>query len=134
MSYDLDFVIYDDTKLIKKILSDIGFKYKGRYFIHSKCPFFVEFVSPPVAVGNDPIKAFDLLKTPLGKIKLLSPYDCLRDRLASYFHWDDLQALDQAILVYEKNKKKIDLEHLKQWSQREKNLRKFNHFLEKIED
>ncbi|NGX26758.1 MAG: hypothetical protein K940chlam6_00683 [Chlamydiae bacterium] len=132
LSYDLDFVIYEDTKLVKKVLSEIGFKQKGRYFSHPKCPFFVEFVSPPLAIGNEPVKKIDSLKTPFGKIQLLTPQDCVKDRLASYFHWDDLQALDQAVLVYKKNKQKMVLGELKKWAEKEKGLEKYRLFLERI--
>ena len=31
-------------------------------------------------------------------LKLLSPTDCVKDRLAAYYHWNDRQSLEQAIL------------------------------------
>jgi len=131
-SYDLDFVIYEDTRLVSKVLAEIGFKPKGRYFVHPKCQFFVEFVSPPVAIGNEPVKKIDTLNTPLGAIQLLSPQDCVKDRLASYFHWDDSQALEQAILVYKQNKKGIALSEIKRWAESEGCLEKYQSFLQRI--
>ena len=132
LSYDLDFVIYEDTRLVSKVLAEIGFKPEGRYFSHPKCQFFVEFVSPPVAIGNEQIKKIDTINTPLGKVKLLSPQDCVKDRLASYFHWDDSQALEQAILVYKQNKKRIVLSEIKRWAESEDSLIKYQNFLQGV--
>jgi len=30
---------------------------------------------------------------------LLTPTDCVKDRLAAYFFWNDLQSLGQAVMV-----------------------------------
>lgn len=50
LSYDLDFVVYEDMKKVKLALKEIGFVEKGGYFQHPKCKWFVEFVASPVAV------------------------------------------------------------------------------------
>ena len=63
-SYDLDYVTYEDMKKVKKALSDLGFTEKSGYFHHINCPWIVEFVSPPVAVGNEPISKFNTIQTP----------------------------------------------------------------------
>jgi hypothetical protein len=93
-SYDLDYVTYEDMRLIEKALSELGFNRKQRYFYHPDCPFFIEFVAPPVSIGSEPVNTYNYL----GEIKLLTPTDCVKDRLACYFFWDDRQALDQAII------------------------------------
>jgi hypothetical protein len=38
-SYDLDFVSYEELKLIEKTLTKLGFKRTGRCFAHEDCPF-----------------------------------------------------------------------------------------------
>lgn len=56
LSYDLDFVTYQDLKSVEKALITIGFKRTGRCFVHENCPFLIDFVNPPISVGNEAIK------------------------------------------------------------------------------
>ena len=107
-SYDLDFVSYESIKTIEKPLSKLGFKRKGRYFSHERCPYLIDFVNPPIAVGQEPIKKFKTLKIKSGSLMLLTPEDCVKDRLAAFFHWDDMQALEQALMVAKKHSVNID--------------------------
>lgn len=126
-SYDLDFVTYEDLKKIKKALEKLGFRQRAKYFLHEDCPWVVEFVSPPVAVGNEPIQTFSYVKTNLGTVKLLQPVDSVKDRLASFYHWSDLQGLEQAIdICLEINN--IDFTELKRWSEGEGFLEKYDEF------
>ena len=53
-----------------------------------------------------------------GTLQLLSPTDCVKDRLTAYYHWDDLQALEQAKMVAKNHK--IDFEEIRRWSAVEK--------------
>ena len=68
LSYDLDFVTFESREEIKKVLSEIGFEPKGKYFMRKDCPYFIEFVSPPVAVGQEVVNKFEALYTPLGQV------------------------------------------------------------------
>ncbi len=70
-SYDLDFATFEDLSKIKKAMKDLGFQSKGRHFIMDKCPWIVEFVSAPIAVGDQPIHEFNELATKLGTIRML---------------------------------------------------------------
>ena len=88
-SYDLDFVSYQGLKLIEQALVKFGFVRNGRCFTRSDCPYVIDFVNPPVAIGHSPIRHFATLTTPLGPLQLLTPTDCVKDRLASFFHWND---------------------------------------------
>jgi hypothetical protein len=49
---------------------------------------------------------------------MLSPTNCIKDRLASYYFLDDKQSLDQAIKVYKKKKEIVDLKEIKRWSKK----------------
>ena len=49
-----------------------------------------------------------------GKLFLLSATDCVKDRLAAYYYWDDLQSLEQAVLVAKS--KEIDISEIRRWS------------------
>jgi hypothetical protein len=129
-SYDLDFVTYEELKLIEKALAKIGFKRTGRCFAHEDCPYLIDFVNPPIAIGNEPIRHFETLKTPAGSLQLLTPTDCVKDRLSSFFHWNDEQALEQALLVA--NDHPIDLNDIKRWAKTEGHEEKMKFFLKKL--
>lgn len=64
-SYDLDYVTYEDMGKVKKALQELGFTEKQKYFQHKDCPWIIEFVSPPVAVGNESVQKFSNVETPL---------------------------------------------------------------------
>jgi len=131
-SYDLDYVTYADMKKVQRALKELGFEKKGRHFAHKECRYYVEFVAPPVAIGNEPICKYEYHQTPLGTIKMLTPTDSVKDRLASYYHWDDLQSLNQAMNIYQEIPEKIDVEEIRKWSQKEGYLEKFQIFLKKL--
>ena len=116
-SYDLDYVTYEDMKQVKIVLKKIGFIEKQKYFKHKDCPWLIEFVAPPVSIGNEPIQKFNQLKTSLGTIKLLFPIDSVRDRLASFYHWNDKEGLEQAIEIC--LQQEIDLKKVEKWSIKE---------------
>jgi len=57
ISGDLDFVSFASIKEIGLVLRDIGFVQKSsRHFEKKGCPFFIEFVAPPPAIGSEPVK------------------------------------------------------------------------------
>ena len=132
VSKDLDFVPEDIDLMpkITKVLEDIKFTKKGRHYIRDGCPFLIEFVNPPLAIGGEKVAKIDKIKTEYGLLNLLSPTDCVKDRLAAYFHWEDLQSLEQALMVAAKQK--IDLKELERWSKAEGFSGKYNDFLEQL--
>ena len=132
-SYDLDYVVYEDMKKIEVALSELGFKRKSRHFEHKDCPFFVEFVEPPVAIGNEPVHKYEYYHTKLGTIKMLTPTDSVKDRLASFYHWNDRQGLDQAVDICQQIFSKVDINEIKRWSIQERQVKKFEIFFKKIE-
>lgn len=129
-SYDLDFVSYEELKKIEKVLGKIGFKRTGRCFAREDCPYLIDFVNPPIAIGKESIRHFETLKTPTGSLQLLTPTDCVKDRLSSFFYWNDEQALAQAILVANDNI--IDLSNIKRWAKGEGHQEKLKIFLKKL--
>ena len=130
LSHDLDFVTFETSGKIKKALSELGFEFKGKYFERSDCPYYIEFVSPPVAVGDELLEQFKTLHTPFGQIELLTPTDCVKDRLASFFHWHDRQSLEQAVMVFQDQN--VDLREIERWAKAENHLDKFREFTESI--
>jgi hypothetical protein len=66
----------------------------------------------------------DEIKLTTGVLKIVSPTDCVKDRLAAYYHWNDLQCLEQAVLVGHAHP--IDLRELRRWSVGEGKGREFS--------
>ena len=60
------------------------------------------------------------------KLKLFTPTDSVKDRLAAFYHWNDIQSLDQALMVAKEQN--IDLIEIKKWSKGEKSIEKFERF------
>ena len=127
VSGDLDFITYTPTGELEKVLNALGFaRASRRHFEHPDCEFFIEFPAPPVSIGSEPVRDFLLLKTKFGSIRILTPTDCVRDRLAAYFFWDDMQSFDQALLVARGND--INMPAIREWAKREGNREKFRKF------
>lgn len=127
-SYDLDLVNRYNERFykIKAIMENLGFKEQGKYFIHKDTEYFIEFPSGPLGVGDSSVEKLEEIRTKYGILKLLTPTDCVKDRLAAYFHWDDNQSLLQAVWVAQHNK--VDLDELKQWSLKENSNEKLEVF------
>lgn len=132
LSYDLDYVLmsYEDHKKTGEVLEKIGFFKEGKYFKHKNSPYAVEFLSPPLSVGAEPVREISVIEEAGKSLKLLSPTDCVKDRLAAYYHWNDKQSLEQALLVYRDNP--VDLTEVERWSKNEEMERKFLEFRAKL--
>jgi len=131
-SFDLDFIenIPTSRKRIKQVLVEIGFVEKDRYFVHPDTDFFVDFPAGPLAVGSEPVREIQEMAFPTGRLALLSPTDCVKDRLAAYYYWNDRQCLAQALLVTEM--KEIDLREIQRWSSEENKSTEFQSIREEF--
>ncbi|MBU0650683.1 nucleotidyltransferase [bacterium] len=131
MSYDLDFISYESDKKIKEALEEIGFKYdRKKYYTHPDCKYFLEFLVPPIVIGNQPIQKFNRISSELGSVKILTPTDCVKDRLAAYIYWDDKESLEQAVMVA--RSQKINMNEIKKWAEKEIHGKKVEDFIERI--
>ncbi|MCI0382115.1 MAG: hypothetical protein L0207_03570 [Chlamydiae bacterium] len=119
-------------KKVIKALKELNFQRHGKYFSHPDCKYFIEFISPPVAIGDEPIQNFEYHQTPLGTIKMLTPTDSVKDRLASFYHWNDKQSLEQALAICREILKKINIREIKRWSAKENYPQKFEIFFKKL--
>jgi len=125
-SLDLDFIEFglNSRRKLKKVLAEIGFiGGKDRYFKSSETDIFLEFPPGPLSVGSEPVKEIITLKFSTGELRIISPTDCVKDRLTAYYHWNERQGLQQAVLVARDNK--IDIDELERWSKVEGSLSKF---------
>lgn len=119
LSYDLDFVLLaaEDRPAAVEALAFLGFRIEGRHFRHPDTPFLVEFLWPPLSIGEDPVKHIAELHKGGRTLRLLSPTDCVKDRLAAFYFWNDRPSLEQALLVARRHP--IDRDDIKRWSLRE---------------
>ena len=132
VSNDLDFIEEGPVprRRIRGVLKRLGFKEKGRHFVHPATKFFIEFPTGPLMVGDQRVAHVIERVTPAGLLRLLSPTDCVKDRLAAFFHWNDRQSLDQALLVA--GTQSIDLEDVRRWAKGEGSAEKFRVFEERL--
>ena len=121
--------IYEDLSgpAIAKILQEIGFKpSKSRYFKHPLCPhLFLEFPRGPVEIGEEFPVVPDEIEVEGRMLRLLSPTDCVKDRLAGYIHWNSRANFDQAALICRQQADRVDLEQVEQWCAKEGGLAAF---------
>ena len=131
-SYDLDFVenVPSSRKRLQEVLSAMGFTESDRCFKHPDTDFFLDFLAGPLAVGNEPVHHTAELTLPTGTLVLLSPTDCVKDRLAAYYHWGDKQCLEQALLVTQNAA--VDIRDIRRWSAGEGKLAEFERIRSKF--
>lgn len=132
VSKDLDFVALStiDQEKVETTMGELGFERRGKYYYHHQTPYFVEFISGPPAIGQEPIEEIQEIKMITGIIRIISPTDCVKDRLAAFYHWGDRQGLEQALLVFRSNI--IDLDNIESWSIREGKKAEFDEYLRRL--
>ena len=126
VSKDLDLVdVYSvNRRKLASAMHEIGFVEKNRYFKHPDSIYIVEFPPGPLSVGDEIVTETYEVKFSTGFLKVISATDCVKDRLAAYFHWGDRQSLMQAILVSKENH--VDLEEIESWSSKEGKQKEFD--------
>lgn len=105
-----------------------GFVEENRYFRHPDSDYFVEFPSGPPSVGEDPILEYNIIETEYGSLKLLTPTDCVKDRLSAFYYWNDQEALHQALLVVQRHP--VNMTEIESRSRREGKTQMCRVFLE----
>jgi len=132
VSMDLDLI---STRFVKRrrihdAMKEIGFSEEGRYFKHQDTEFFIEFPGGPLSVGDEPVKEIVEHELDTGTLRMISPTDCVKDRLAGYYYWDDLQCLEQAILVASSHE--ANMEDVERWSKVEGKLEEFSSIKKRV--
>lgn len=128
-SSDMDFIMAEyDRKEVDGALEELGFKRtkSWRHYENPECSYLVEFPPPPLAVGEETVTKTKLVKTKYGILRLLRPVDCVKDRLAAFYHWGDRQALNQAVMVAKDHR--VSMKEIERWSKNEGALDKFEIF------
>ena len=128
-SRDLDFILSytSESRLASaQPLLDLGFVQKQGMYKHSIIPFTVEFPAGPLAIGQEIITRWETLDEDGLKLNILTPTDCVRDRLAWFLFGKDYSALEQALSVASRHD--IDLDLIRVWCEKEGELPKFEIF------
>ena len=134
-SGDLDLVPDDAgrTRLAEE-LARIGFEpSRSRYFKHPSCPhLFLEFPRGPVEIGEEfPVVPAEIMVE--GRtLRLLSPTDSVKDRLAGYIHWKARANFDQAVLICRRQGKEVDLNAVRRWCEGEGGAEAFRELVERL--
>jgi hypothetical protein len=53
------------------------------------------------------------------QLRILTRFDCVRDRLSHFCHWKDFTALNAAVGVAAENLYEVDLDRLRSWTEKE---------------
>lgn len=85
----------------------VGFKNAGKDFYHDDTEFTVEFSGSELVIGDEPMKSEGKIKSGKFTLKLLSPTQCVMDRLSAFYHWTDRQSLEQAVMVAQNHPVKL---------------------------
>jgi len=128
---DLDFVVNylvpgEQEREIEAAMSQLGFRRSGRLYVSDTIEYTVEFPPGPLGIGDQwQIRPVEMhLRT--GVLSLLSPTDCVKDRLATFFYAGDRQCLRQALLVCRRNE--VDVEEVRRWGAAERQGDKMGEF------
>ena len=138
MSSDADFVLDADDPLdvVAIALAVVGFARHGRsrIFLHPRSAFTIDFPKGPLAVGGDYVRQTVTLKRGAATLCILSRTDCIRDRLAHFFHWGDYTALNAAVGVAIESIDDVDMDLLNAWTAREgiEHVTKFGEFEHRV--
>jgi hypothetical protein len=127
---DLINVRFAKRSKVKAAMENLGFQEKGRYFEHADSKFLVEFPDGPLSVGEEPVKEINEVDLATGMLRVISPTDCVKDRLCAYYFWNDQQGLAQAVLVTKSQT--VDLDEIKRWSKVEGKSKEFEIFISKF--
>jgi len=104
---------HPDTMIALMKRAHLSFQ-TNRTFISKSYDFEINFLPPPLCVGDTIITQTHRMKTTHGYIDLLTITDIVRQRLSAYYRWGDSNALDEAIVLAKG--KNIDLKLIEHWS------------------
>ncbi len=97
-SSDIDFAVTSglDRRKIARASSELGFRPRGRVFVHPDTVYALDFVADRPYIDQEPVYDFAEVHTPVGTVRVLHLEDAIADRIAAFSHWSDSQSLDAA--------------------------------------
>ena len=117
-SDDADFVLrFGTDQEAETIMQHLGFRREGRIYTSDETRFTIEFPSGPLSIGPEIITTWNTVERDTARLHVISPYDATRDRLCSYFYWNDFSGLAAAVAIATAHP--IDLETIRAWAKRD---------------
>jgi len=102
---------------VVEVLSALGYELEGNTFVHRHGnPFTIEFPRGPASIGDEVLQHFNTVRQDNRILVVVTPTDCIRDRLAHFFYWNDRSALSAAIGVAQAHTSSIQFEYIKTWA------------------
>lgn len=128
---DLILEVYPSVKDVEQSIAKLGFQRAGRVYSHAQVPITLDFPDDQIHIGADQILSTAILTEGPLSLHILTPTDCVRDRLASFYWYRDRSALKAALGVASLHP--IDMQIVKEWSIRENEEEKFREFQERLD-
>lgn len=127
-SVDVDFVLDGQVRQrdLDAAMGSIGFVRRRDRYVHPDHEIFVELPRGPLAIGGDTKVRPRRSSRGRKAFLMLSPTDSCRDRLAAFYHWNDLQSLEVALAIARRHR--VGLATIRRWSEAEGAADKFERF------
>lgn len=132
-SRDLDFILTYQSSIKSgsaQPLIELGFTELGGVYRHPNTPFSVEFPPGPLAIDDEIIRSYETIREAGLVLHILTPTDCVRDRLSWFLYNNDYAGLDQAVAVAQSQP--VDLKLVKDWCLKQNETRKYEMFLARL--
>jgi hypothetical protein len=119
---DFDFVLsssYRDSD-VAAALAELGYRPDPSVsgaFTHPDEEMIVDIRPAPPSLGDEPICDPAVLAVGRHKLVLLTPTDCVKDRLTHFYYYSDRQGCEQAILVC--LAQRVNMREVGRWSRAE---------------
>lgn len=104
-----------EPESVFKVMSAMGFYPRDDHtFASKKIAYEVVLFPMPIAIGDDVANEVGVVRTKKGPLKVLTPTDCLRQRLSIYYRWGEELAFAQAVKIARSHK--VDMDLVRRWS------------------
>jgi hypothetical protein len=129
-SRDADFIITLYGSEAGLVLVELGYEVRGGVYHHRFNKFTLEFPRGPLQIADEVITRWKTLHRGAQLLHILSPTDCVRDRLLWFYTENDRSALSAAVGVA--SRERVDLEAIRDWSAAMGNTAEFTIFRQRL--
>lgn len=135
-SHDADFLIlqFANSAVFEDALRNLGFEQTVRIYRHPLVPFTLDFPDSEILIGSERVTVWEQIVEDELQLNILSPTDCVRDRLCHFYWYNDRSALRAAVAVTRAQRRKVDLETIREWSEREGESAPFLEFRSRVKE
>lgn len=135
-SRDADFIAYVVRRAtdFRAAIAALGFTEQGGTYFHPAVPTTLDFPGEDIRIGSELVERYATMKEAGFVLHILTPTDCVRDRLASFFWYRDRSALAAARGVAQARPSDVDLAEIKDWAARHGEAGNFQEFIQSLND